>query len=127
MKMDVHFQPAHASQTVVIWLATEEKKNAACAGASYLPVSKTAAVSRARTKKTNLTSAATAHVQSTPIAGGAAALAQMTQTASAAAVVVRIQHVNTMQANAAETLSANHNSQEHQRLFSKWNQGLLIS
>jgi len=35
-------------------------------------VSRTAAVSRARTKKTNLTSAATAHVQSTQIAGGAA-------------------------------------------------------
>lgn len=90
-------------------------------------MSRTAAVSHARTKKTNLTSAATAHVQSTQIAGGAAALAQMTQTANAAAVVERIQHANTMQANAAENLSMTNSSQEHQGLFSKWDQGLLIS
>lgn len=86
-------------------------------------MSRTAAVSHARTKKTNLTSAATAHVQSTQIAGGAAALAQMTQTANAAAVVERIQHANTMQANAAENLSMTNSSQEHQGLFSKWDQG----
>lgn len=51
----------------------------------------------------------------------------MTQTANAAAVVERIQHANTMQANAAENLSMTNSSQEHQGLFSKWDQGLLIS
>lgn len=89
-------------------------------------MSSTAAVFRAHTKRTNLTSAATAHVQSMQIAGGAVALAQVTQTANAAAVVVRIQRVNTMQANAAESMSLNHDGQEHQGLLSKWNQGLLV-
>ena len=71
-------------------------------------------------KKTNLVSAATAHVQSTQIAGGAAALVQMTQTANAAAAVERIQHVSIMRASAAEALLLNHFTQEHQELFSEW-------
>lgn len=83
-------------------------------------MSKTAAVSHVRTKKTNLASAATAHVQNMQIAGGAAALVQMTQTANSAAAVERIQHVSIMKARAAEALLMNHIAQEHQELFSKW-------
>lgn len=123
--MDVPFQFALASQIAFTWLATAERKNAAYVGASYLPASRTAPVSHVHMKKTNLISAATAHVQSTQIAGGAAALVQITQTANAAAAVERIQHVSTMQANAAETPSTN--SQDHQQLFSKWSHELLIS
>lgn len=81
---------------------------------------RTAAVSHVRTKKTNLASAATARVQSMQIAGGAAALVQMTQAANAAAVVKRIQRASIMKASAAEAMSMNHITQEHQELFSKW-------
>lgn len=120
MKMGISVLSGHSTQAAITCLAAAEGKNAACVGASYLAMSRTAAVSHVHTKKTSLASAATAPVQSVQIAGGAAALLQVTQTANSAAAVKRTQDVNITNASASEALFMSRITQEHRELFRKW-------